>query len=224
MPQQTAHAPARPSGDYQGPKRYYDQFSDSETAAACISPAISTVALASRSPAFTARRVTEIITYTANSVASAPTAKAPATAAAIVTAITDHVPNVLADPGNKFTTICRLVGEVGDIPDFLPGFVEVIAGINLIIKNAERLPRDYVAVTIALVVAAVANAIANAPAGTRLAISAAYKTSAKHAVGVVSSPFPKQAGAKRPLRNIYIVVESADVLARFGGVATPCWR
>lgn len=186
--QQAAHAPAPPSADDQGLKRH-DLFSDSEAAAACISAAISTVAVASGSPLVTARGVTEIITYTANSVASAPTAKAQVTAAAIVAAITDHAANVVADPGNRFATLRRLTGGVRerDIPDFLPGFCQAIAEITFLVKIAERLPRDHVAVTIVSAVAAVANAVANAPAGTRSAIAGAYKTSAKHAADAVSN-------------------------------------
>ena len=196
-----AHALAQRSTDDQGPHQRHGLFSASEEAAACISAAITTVAVAGGTPTVTAQAVTEIVTYTANSVASAPTAKA--AAAAIVTAITNHAALVAANPESKFATVHRLTDMVGErnIPDFLSGFIPAIGGLSFLIKAADRLPRDHVAVTISRAVAAVANSIANAPAETRSAIAGAYKTSAKHAADAVCDAVRENGGAKRPPEN-----------------------
>ncbi len=198
-----AHALAQRSADDQGPHQRHGLFCASEEAAACISAAITTVAVAIGSPSVTAQVVTEIVTYTANSVASVPTAKAPVAAAAIVTAVTDHAALVAADPGTKFATIHRLTEMVGErnIPDFLSGFIPTIGHLTFLISAADHLPRDHVAATIARAVAAVANSIANAPAGTRSAIAGAYKTSAKHAANAVCDAVRENGGAKRPPEN-----------------------
>lgn len=191
------------------PPPYHDHFSGAEPAATCTSALISIVTVTRGSPSVTAQAVADIITYTANSVASAPIDKTKQTAATIVAAISDHAVNVAADPANPSATIRRLggrneVGERASIPAFRQGFPEVLGKMNFVIKSiksAERLPREHVAVAIANAVAAVANAIANAPMGTRMAIAAAYKTSAKHATEVVSKVVRGASWSEMALKN-----------------------
>ena len=168
MIEEAHQAPAQPSTDDQSHKRY-ELLSDSKAAAAYISAAITTVAVASETPSVTSRGIAEVITYTANSVASVPAPQAQTTAAAIVAAITDHIANLVAGPGNELATVRRLGVAVRgrDIPNFTTDFCTVIGKITFLVGSAKQLPLDHVAVTIASAVAAVANAIGNSSAGTR---------------------------------------------------------
>ncbi|KAG7285739.1 hypothetical protein NEMBOFW57_008033 [Staphylotrichum longicolle] len=101
----------------------------------------------------------------------------------------------------------------GDVPLEEVGRRQVIN----VVKTG-RLPRDQVAVTIAGAVAAVANAVANAPAGTRLAIAAAYQTTAKHATDVVRKAVRGTSQGAMLLEQLERYDES---LRRTGGASSP---
>ena len=181
------------------PPPCHNRFPDSEAATACISAAISTATIAGESPFTRGQAVTDIITYTADSVASAPTGEAQTTAAAIVAAITDHAANVAAGPGNRFAAISHLNWGITPRPAFREDLPAALGIMNFLIESAKRLPRDQVAVTIVRAVATVANAIANAPPGARLGIAAAYKTTAKHATEVVLNAVRETTGRETAL-------------------------
>ncbi|KAH6637279.1 hypothetical protein F5144DRAFT_601950 [Chaetomium tenue] len=191
MIEEAPHALAQPSMDDPSNKRP-ELFSDSKAAAGYISAAMATVAAASGLPADTARSIVGIITYTVNSVTSAPAAKAQITAAIIVAAITDHIANQVADPGEDFRALDRFEDAImRDVPGSTADFCSVILKINFLLKFAKLLPQDHIAVPIVSAVTTVANAIANSPAGTRLAVAAAYITSAKRAADMVSNAVPE---------------------------------
>jgi len=166
-------APAQPSA-----------FPNPEAAAASITAAISTVAVARGWPATAAEVVADLLTRTAKSVALAPADKAQVVAAALVADVTDHALNTAAGNSNGFGALRRRLHEELShlaIPDARPGFYFVLYGVCYHIKETKLLPQGHVAITITGAVAAVANAVANAPAETRLVIAAACQTTAKHA-------------------------------------------
>lgn len=163
-------------------------LTEPEAAAASITATITTIAVASERASAAAEGVADLIACTAKSDALAAADKAQVVAAAIIADVTDHAVNAAEEGWNEFAALRRRVCEEvarHDIPDAQPNFYFVRDETCHDIKTAGRLPRDQVAVTIAGAVAAVANAVANAPAGTRLAIAAAYQTTSKHATDVV---------------------------------------
>lgn len=125
-------APAQHSTDDRN-NVHHELPSDPKATAAYISAAIATVAVADGSTSTAARATVDIIsTYTADSVASAPTAKPQIAAAAIVIAITNHIAKLVANPGKRWISLCHLDNAVKrDIPDYKKAFVTLSAALPL---------------------------------------------------------------------------------------------